>query len=719
MGNDEIINGKNSRTFKERKEMVNVEKEERKLTYGIRGKLISAVAMLLVAMIMVVSSTYAWFTLSTAPEVKGISTAVGANGALEMLLATKDDNGDWVYGDYDGTAIPDGFERNNYWGNLVDLHYDEYGSKWITLYPSELNITSGKIDDEAPLKTPQYGEDGRIQGLPAGGTFGTFNSASTNFMPAGENDIGFRALGVVSGLSERQKALQSSKSAVSGATGSAQIKARDSLAKDGNGSALASIAVRHGLDANAKFAETDLNAIKSMITGLEAALVDADAALAELWIAFALSGLEVDPDNEGPETPAIPKEKYNDTAAMLFAGVLRDAADGAAARGKFAAVVDAAAAESTAQGFNLTMPAALTNLKTVYDRANQAVTDAKTAATVGMEGKADTDGKYAWSDISVPLKYLVNVTPAAGETGLLINDMTLDEVKTEDGKGELASAVVGGKGIKVSMPSGSGVYADMAELCGDYTVDIELSGDDLAAAGVNMGDTKIPAKMMTKVTTPAQIEKAKGALVAAPAATENTNNPITEFYGYVIDLAFRTNAASSNLLLQTTPVDRIYDDNQADAATYGAGSTMTFSSTELTHTQIKTLMSSLRVVFFNTEDYTILANAKLDIGNPLVPAEDHTTVDTETNGIVANLYLCDTNGELITTQGDAVITALNQNVAKHVSVLVYLDGNDVGNEDVAATAAQSMSGKFNIQFSSSAALNPMDYADLHNPTPAP
>ena len=41
---------------------------------GVKKKLMGAVCMLLVASIMMVSSTYAWFTLSTAPEITGIST---------------------------------------------------------------------------------------------------------------------------------------------------------------------------------------------------------------------------------------------------------------------------------------------------------------------------------------------------------------------------------------------------------------------------------------------------------------------------------------------------------------------------------------------------------------------------------------------------------------------------------------------------------------------
>ena len=58
--------------------------KQRKRQRDIKTKLMAAICMLLVSSIMMVSTTYAWFTLSTAPEVTGITTAVGANGNLEM-----------------------------------------------------------------------------------------------------------------------------------------------------------------------------------------------------------------------------------------------------------------------------------------------------------------------------------------------------------------------------------------------------------------------------------------------------------------------------------------------------------------------------------------------------------------------------------------------------------------------------------------------------------
>lgn len=92
---------------------------------GVKKKLMGAVCMLLVASIMMVSSTYAWFTLSTAPEITGISTSVGANGNLEMALLNTATYGDTsliksaVGNSMDaGTAVT---EANVTWGNLVNL----------------------------------------------------------------------------------------------------------------------------------------------------------------------------------------------------------------------------------------------------------------------------------------------------------------------------------------------------------------------------------------------------------------------------------------------------------------------------------------------------------------------------------------------------------------------------------------------------------------------
>jgi len=195
-----------------------MENSERRAQYGLRGKLISAVAMLMVAVIMCVSSTYAWFTLSTAPEVTGISTAVGANGALEMRL---------------NRTNPLSEEVNATWGNLVDLGGDSdlYGSTAITLYPSTLNLdATGKLTG-ALLGTPVYGADGRVQNVnPNTVTSGTF--ANNTFAP--DSALGFRTVGTVSGMTPRELAHRNAYVNIVSQMSIAQKGAQDSLSKNGS-----------------------------------------------------------------------------------------------------------------------------------------------------------------------------------------------------------------------------------------------------------------------------------------------------------------------------------------------------------------------------------------------------------------------------------------------------------------------------------------------------
>ena len=92
---------------------------------------------------------------------------------------------------------------------------------------------------------------------------------------------------------------------------------------------------------------------------------------------------------------------------------------------------------------------------------------------------------------------------------------------------------------------------------------------------------------------------------------------------------------------------------------------------------------------------------------------DKTNLDASTTYYVAGTPV--ENAKHAGTEGKIEIMPLTQNTAHALSALVYLDGYHVGNEDVAATASTSMTGKMNLQFSSSAALVPMEYAELYQP----
>ena len=153
------------------------QKEKKKkvlMPFGLRNKLIAAISMLLVSSIMMVSSTYAWFTLSTAPEVKNISTTVAGNGSLEIaLMPTTGLLKDITAGAVGNNATV--VSKNIKWGNQVDLSDAAYGLNDISLNPAKLNTTKTNVDGNevvnidktAPLAVAEYGFDGRIAGVKA------------------------------------------------------------------------------------------------------------------------------------------------------------------------------------------------------------------------------------------------------------------------------------------------------------------------------------------------------------------------------------------------------------------------------------------------------------------------------------------------------------------------------------------------------------------------
>lgn len=134
----------------------------------VKAKLMSAVALLLVSAILLSTSTYAWFVLSTAPEVSEMKTTAGANGALEIALQSTGNLSDIQHGVGDSSVNTGNSlkKSNNTWGNVVDLSGNTYGLDGLALLPARLNIdANGRIDVSSPLVMPQYGIDGRISDL--------------------------------------------------------------------------------------------------------------------------------------------------------------------------------------------------------------------------------------------------------------------------------------------------------------------------------------------------------------------------------------------------------------------------------------------------------------------------------------------------------------------------------------------------------------------------
>jgi len=155
--------------------------------------------------------------------------------------------------------------------------------------------------------------------------------------------------------------------------------------------------------------------------------------------------------------------------------------------------------------------------------------------------------------------------------------------------------------------------------------------------------------------------------------------PISDMYGYIVDLAFRTNAAASDLLLQVAPADRIYTDNNNDD-TMGHGSNMTFTAADnnFTTTQMTNLMEAIRIVFFDPTNRTIIANAELDTANATVTTNSVTADIRMAESTVS--YFAFNGANYYGTVADAVVDE-----AAGTSTVVYTFTDEAGNAKMKAT----------------------------------
>lgn len=697
--------------------------------YGIKGKLISALCMLLVALIMVVSSTYAWFTLSTAPEVKGISTAIGANGALEIRL--------------NGAST----DPNASYGNLVDLSTG-YGLDQITLLPSALHLDdNGKINNQF-LNIPQYGANGKVM-TELSGNRTEAGTLKGNAFVAG-SDTGVRAVGVASGLTDRQLAYRNAKYAAATNSSLATNAAASSL--NTNGAVLGNIVIKKATDGDdATYTPAEITSLQNIVNDLQGVegktgvLDYIESAYEQMIIAYAASAkLDAVAGSDVTLADAI----YSTVKAKFADGNLT--LDNIVADKAIKVTID-----TNTYSFDLKDNPILTALEALAETKSHVAAAQTALDTLNATPKTE----YTWGDVSGVLTYLIDTA------NVTVNDQTAADIK-DDMNGFISSAMA--NGINIELKPGAGVYAEIADQCGNYSATVTMTNFEVKGIPFD----KLTANMATKSVLPkSYLELAQAAVADAgePTGETNTAMPMTEFYGYIIDLIFRTNAANSDLLLQTEATDRIYEDN-TNEATQGGGSSMTFKSASASFTteQVKGLMEAIRVVFFDTDSHEVLAYARLDMENATVgvdgvtaklylyqtvdvytytyTAEGATEATTETyyvveadgnytyysdedltNDVTANVVanFADaatavpasfdegTAMHVALTEDDAVITAMAQNQEVKVSTLVYLDGETLGNEDVAATDPQSVTGNMNLQFSSSADLTPMEYGDLH------
>ena len=642
-----------------------------KKSFGnMKKKLMGAVCMLLVASIMMISATYAWFTLSTAPEITGITTSVGANGNLEMALlsgnvdATTTQEG----GVGSSMAIATDKVANLTWGNLVDLSDDSYGLQSISLKPARFN-NAGSWATGNLLSIPVYGADGRVKDLTNNTqASGEYNADNNTWEDVDPMPVGVRAIGTNDNLTAQQSGLMSAKAAYNSKISEAQSTIRQALSNNAQGLANAVTQLAMSSSDATITAENEA-AINNMITATENSLKLIDEAYKQAILAAATT---ITTDAGYKAAVAAVNGAASANAALTAAGNIE----------------------------GITIPAQI----------QTAVNNLETQKTTVATAKNNADYKTKLTALINTEKVTVN-----GYNAKATGDPATDLMVGEEGRKEINPTFMGKMtkdgGVRVEMPDGSGVFAYIATVVGNYSAASEIS---ISFKGLTV--TNMPSTMITTATVDPTMGNVLQAVQAAGTSAGATTT-LSDTYGYMIDLAFRTNAVNSYLQLQTEGKQRVYSDSES-AATQGAGSSMTFKAVTnaqgnalLKDEEVKSLMKSIRVTFLDPNGN----------GSQLAVL-DMSTAKATADGIKADLKLGNyVDGNFVpvanaaSTEYDDSITLakLNQNQAQSLSVVVWLDGDTVDNGDV-ANAAQSITGSMNLQFSSSVELQPMRNTALSN-----
>ena len=302
--------------------------------------------------------------------------------------------------------------------------------------------------------------------------------------------------------------------------------------------------------------------------------------------------------------------------------------------------------------------------------------DMKASVEAVIDGCDALPARCTWDDLEPLMDVLLDANKAfLGESRLSTKDAYSD--LTEDNL--------------LTLSPYSGMLAKAAEFSGNYSVYCSWNNN-----------ISIEARTQDPDNDPCLVQVI-GLLEDCRAAAGGwTRSNLDMVYGYAIDMAFRCNV-ESDLLLQTTPVLRVQETAETPV-TQGGGSYMRFTSEEMDTDGLLTLMDTIRVAFLDDRN-TIIAVAKLNVSN----------YEEREDGVFAPLYLYDftvaEDGKLVMGQRreeNSPILALNQNTPVVLSAVVWLDGDSVNNSMVATSGEQSMSGILNLQFSSSADLNPLD-----------
>lgn len=717
----------------------------------VTGKLMAAISMLLVSAILMCLTSYAWFILSTAPEVSNLKTTAGANGALEIALQSTNEAGsgraDITSAVGSSHAVKSAAESNTYWGNVVDLT-EGYGLEHVTLYPSRLKLTPTKVDGKTSyavdtgsiLQVPQFGQDGRVTGLLdatkthyAGDKFTTGNNWGVNVLGAVSEKVGEEDTIVLTYA--RDIVLEQAREKVATYRAELRDKMETTIAENSMGILGWLISQSHNDELPEPPAGLN-DAVANYVSAMETVVADATQALRWALLANAAA----DEDTYKSESDADMKALGDLYAAVMQMPLTGDTSlySVATANG-YTEIADAATAMATAAARvsaareliddglanNAGMQLVSVDQTFMYGQyigTKDKVDNVMSAVSYDFTHKTERESNNALGLATEDTIFTVASTNPAqmnlfSAIAAVIGDYTGDmsvwfkaeykEIEYEDGEIDyelertwveeepMGDMLLGKVNLVYTIKATSGIaYSDWTEV--DNLKDAE--GNYISAP--QMGVLGQVSKQIAGINAPGTIQ------------VKITRSDVTA-YGYSIDLAFKS-SEDTQLKLQQTGITRVSSDTTGsgteDPATLGGGSTMEFTvAGDMTEEQIRGMLQGLYIVFMNSERGNIYKVAALDPASITVNWAAMPVTATGTLALYEPAFGTDGTLSLGNRVGNDVITSLEADKELDMTAVVYLSGDAVDSTVFSATQGLSLNGGVNLQFASSVALTPMDY----------
>lgn len=638
---------------------------------GLRERLAAVALLLVVSMIMMISSTFAWVTLSRSPAVNGLSTSISGNGNLEVALSKPDGSAPDEYDVDDSvTKGTDVQSSNLQWGNLINLSSDVYGIQNMVLRPAQLNSTNLLSN---PLWGAQYGADGRIESLNSDFAFVNYDSNGKQFLlnPDGY-EYGVRAIAsykaqVSDSTAQALNEMIAAASAAHTDTNQAYQAVRGKFAGLGDiVSTYAQDIVNEKL--NSQESNTDLAKYLGSVVTLYETLYNAMLTQKDTFVALANLQQYVAANNSGLIYTPVTWEEIEANTAVYGAG--------------------------------------LTGLTQYIKDLKQLKEDLAIITAKYEAFKKDGTPCY-WSDIASPIDRLASVYTMQVDLNDDGNLTLLTSLNTD----QLAAILkANNNSRKIYVDRGILYRFEQTAIDESYRLNGEAECTvKLKAMGISL---TIYGKAYTQVSGACyfaqDMNKAHGEkLVPKDAVADDT-------YGMAVDFWVRTNAESTLLVLEGAlatdstgafirydGVNRIWGYTSEtglpgmESTSQGGGSCYTYyADTPEDMARSLNLLEAMKVAFVS-EDGKLLATAVMDTEN-YCAVNGRVTVPMVLDDNTTSYVEKDSTGAERTIKA---ISELTYDNAQRITAIVYLDGANLTNDDV--LAASDIQGQLNIQFGSS------------------